>query len=121
VSADAPELRKVCFLLRIDPARREEYLAAHENVWPEMVQALRESGYRRYSLFLDDSGLLVGYFETEDAEATLATMAATDVAKRWSAMIGDLFLPVDERRPVDTVLPLLHAFDLDQQLIGQSA
>jgi len=108
--------QKVCFLLRIDPARIPDYLEHHERVWPEMLEALRDSGYRNYSIFVDESGLLVGYLETDDFDATLAAMSATDVNAAWGRHVGDMFLPVDEARPVDRVVPLRHAFDLDSAL-----
>ncbi len=41
-----------------------------------MLAALREAGWRNYSLFLREDGLLVGYLETDDFEAAQAAMAA---------------------------------------------
>lgn len=108
---------KVCFLLRIEQHRIPEYLAWHENVWPEMLEQLRDAGYRNYSIFIDDSGLLVGYLETDDFEATLAAMRSSEVNERWSAATGDMFVPVDAARPVDAVVALRQAFDLDAQLM----
>jgi L-rhamnose mutarotase len=113
--------QKICFLLRVDPLRIPDYLEHHERVWPEMLEALRESGYRNYSIFVDDSGLLVGYLETDDFEATLAAMSATDVNAAWGEFVGDMFLPVDAARPVGTIFPLRRAFDLDSALDGASA
>ena len=107
---------KVCFLLRIEPHRIPEYLAFHENVWPEMLEELRDAGYRNYSMFVDSSGLLVGYLETDDFAATLAAIQSTEVNARWSEATGDMFVPVDAQRPVDAVVALRHAFDLDAQL-----
>ena len=57
-------MNRVCFTLRVKPTVLEEYKAHHEQVWPEMLDALRRTGWHNYSLFLDDDGLLVGYFET---------------------------------------------------------
>ena len=114
-------MAKSCFLLRIDPARIPEYRDRHREVWPEMLDALQASGYRNYAVFLDESGLLVGYFEADDPAAAMAAMAATEVNARWSALLDELFLPVDDRRPVGTVTPLSLAFDLDAQLAGRPA
>ena len=68
-------MERVCFLLRVDPDRLDEYKERHRNVWPEMRQALRDAGWGNYSLFLGDDGLLVGYLETEDFEAAQRAMA----------------------------------------------
>jgi L-rhamnose mutarotase len=91
-------MERVCFLLRVRPDRLDEYRARHEAVWPEMQDALRATGWRNYSLFLDDDGLLVGYLETDDFDAAVAGMEATDVNARWQAEMAEFFeFPDGER------------------------
>ena len=68
-------MERVCFLLRVRPERLAEYKERHKAVWPDMLEALRETGWHNYSLFLRDDGLLVGYFETPDYQSALAGMA----------------------------------------------
>src|ERR1035437_7020136 len=65
-------LQRVCFLLHVRPDRLEEYKARHREGWPDMIRALRESGWSNYSLFLRPDGLLVGYLETSDFDLALA-------------------------------------------------
>jgi len=84
-------MERVCFLLRVRPERREEYKARHREVWPEMLDALREAGWRNYSLFLGEDGLLVGYVETDDFEAAQRAMAATEVNDRWQREMAEFF------------------------------
>jgi L-rhamnose mutarotase len=85
-------VERVCFLLRLKRDRIDDYLTAHEHVWPEMLDALRQAGWRNYSLFLNaEDGLVVGYFETDDHEAATAAMAATEVNDRWQATMADYF------------------------------
>jgi L-rhamnose mutarotase len=106
---------RVCFLLRIDPAHADDYVREHENIWPDMVTALENAGYRNYSLFLDPSGLLVGYFETDDAQASWQAMRDDPVGQRWSAHMNWMFLPVDADRPVGQLTALRHVFHLHTQ------
>jgi L-rhamnose mutarotase len=96
---------RVCFLLQVRPDRLEEYRERHAAVWPEMLDALRATGWRNYSLFLRDDGLLVGYLETDDFEAACAAMAETDVNARWQAEMAQFF-QLGEGRP-DTELQRL--------------
>ncbi|MBF0966371.1 MAG: L-rhamnose mutarotase, partial [Actinomyces bouchesdurhonensis] len=44
---------RACFLLRVRPEKLAEYADVHQRVWDEMLQALRDAGWRHYSLFLD--------------------------------------------------------------------
>jgi L-rhamnose mutarotase len=91
-------MERVCFLLRVRPDRLEAYKARHRAVWPEMLDALRATGWRNYSLFLDADGILVGYLETEDFERAVAAMEETDVNARWQAEMAEFFeLPSGER------------------------
>src|SRR4029453_2156820 len=59
-------MARYCFLLRVRPERMDEYRRRHAAVWPEMLRALADTGWRNYSLFLHDDGLLVGYVEAHD-------------------------------------------------------
>ncbi len=106
-------MERVCFLLRVRADRLEEYKAHHREVWPEMLDALRETGWRNYSLFLRDDGLLVGYLETDDFAMSQAGMDARDVNARWQAEMAELFeLPGDER-PDTGLVRLEEVFHLD--------
>lgn len=109
-------MRRYCFLLRIRPERLEEYRQRHRAVWPELLCALRDTGWTRYSLFLNDEGLLVGYVEATDLEASLAAMASLDVNQRWQAEMAEYIETPDGRRPDEAFLLLDEVFHLETQL-----
>ena len=85
---------RVVFTLQVRRDRLDEYRARHREVWPEMLAALREAGWRNYSLFLRPDGLLVGYLETDDFEAAQRRMAETDLNARWQADMAPFFEPL---------------------------
>ena len=89
---------RVCFQLQVRPDRMDEYRARHAAVWPDMLQALADTGWHNYSLFLRDDGLLIGYVETPSLAQAQAGMARTEVNARWQAEMAEFFaLPADER------------------------
>jgi L-rhamnose mutarotase len=106
-------MQRICFLLKIKADRMEEYKARHAAVWPDMQQALRETGWHNYSLFLRDDGMLVGYFETEDLEAARNGMAQREVNARWQADMAPFFEQLEGRRPDEGMLMLEEVFHLD--------
>ncbi len=105
-------MQRVCFLLKVRPDRLGEYRERHAAVWPEMLGALRETGWRNYSLFLRDDGLLVGYLETDDFEAARTAMAATEVNARWQAEMAPFFEDLGGR-PDEGMVALTEVFHLD--------
>ena len=85
---------RACFLLHLRPELVDEYLQAHEHVWPEVLEALSRSGWRNYSLFLRaEDGLVVGYCEADDFEAASAAMEREEVSARWEASVQRFFRP----------------------------
>jgi L-rhamnose mutarotase len=84
-------MERVCFLLKVRPERLAEYRERHGAVWPDMLAALRDAGWRNYSLFLRGDGMVVGYLETDDFAAARAAMDATEVNARWQADMAPFF------------------------------
>ncbi len=105
-------MQRICFVLQVKPERLEEYKVRHRSVWPEMLAALRETGWNNYSLFLRDDGLLVGYLETEDFERARAEMARREVNDRWQREMGDFFVHADGALPDRAMQPLPEVFHL---------
>ncbi len=103
---------RYCFRLRVKPERTAEYAARHAAVWPQMLAALRETGWRNYSLFLDDDGLLIGYVEADDLAAAQAAMAETEVNARWQAEMAEFFTGLDGRGPDEGFVLLTEVFHL---------
>src|SRR4051794_11100487 len=80
---ERPAMQRVAFVLKVKPDMIAEYRRRHAAVWPEMLQALRETGWHNYSLFMREDGLLFGYLETPDFDRAREEMAKRDVNARW--------------------------------------
>jgi L-rhamnose mutarotase len=83
------------FVLHVRPERIDDYLAAHRNVWPEMLEALHASGVRNYTIFRAGDSVF-GYFEADDLEASGRYLAAQEVCTRWQDSMAEL---LQERVP----------------------
>ncbi len=106
-------MQRVGFILQVKKEMLEDYKKHHENVWPEMLDALRRTGWRNYSLFLRDDGLLFGYFEAEESfEASLAGMEKEEINLKWQEFMGPYFESLSGR-PDENMLHLEEVFHLD--------
>jgi L-rhamnose mutarotase len=105
-------MKRVCFVLKVRSDRLEEYKRRHREVWPEMQQALRDTGWHNYSLFLRADGLLVGYVETEDFEHARQAMARLEVNRRWQSEMSSFFENPPGITPDQAMLPLEEVFHL---------
>ena len=105
--------RRVCFILHVKPDRLQEYKERHKNVWPEMLSALRDTGWSNYSLFLQADGTLVGYLETQDFAAALQGMSTREINARWQLTMADFFIGGDTTQADQQMLALEEVFHLD--------
>jgi L-rhamnose mutarotase len=85
-------MKRVGFLLKVKEDMLEEYKKRHEAVWPEMLDALRRTGWHNYSLFMREDGLLFGYFEAEESfQASLDGMDKEEINAKWQETMAPFF------------------------------
>jgi L-rhamnose mutarotase len=106
---------RYCFQLQVRPERMAEYVERHQAVWPDMQDALRATGWRNYSLFLREDGLLIGYVESDDLAASQAAMARTEVNARWQAEMAPFFTGIDGGPPDEGFRLLTEVFHLVEE------
>jgi L-rhamnose mutarotase len=105
-------MQRVCFVLHVKTELLAEYKERHRAVWPEMISALRETGWNNYSLFLRPDGLLIGYLETEDFERARAGMASREVNERWQREMSRFFVQSQGLLPDRAMAPLEEVFHI---------
>ncbi len=106
-------MKRIGFLLKVKQDKLAAYKAHHETVWPEMLDALRRTGWHNYSLFLRDDGLLFGYFEADESfQASLDGMAREEINQRWQDFMAPYFEGVGQHAD-KMMVELEEVFHLD--------
>jgi L-rhamnose mutarotase len=100
---------RAAFVLQVRPDKIDEYVRAHREVWPEMLDALREAGIRNYTIFRDGYRMF-GYFESDDLAASARHVAAQPVSTRWQDAMAEL---LEQRVPDEGPSSLEEIFRLD--------
>lgn len=106
-------MQRIGFLLKVKPGMMDEYKRRHKQVWPEMLDALRETGWHNYSIFIREDGMLFGYVETPDFAAARAGMATKEVNARWQTEMAPFFEGIGGKHADDSFIVLEEVFHLD--------
>lgn len=78
------------FRMKIPAEHAGEYTKRHDEIWPELVEALKGAGISDYSIFLDEtSGDLFALMHVEDM-SRLNELANLPVMKKWWAANTDI-------------------------------
>jgi L-rhamnose mutarotase len=107
-------MKRIGFLLKVKESMIEEYKARHAAVWPEMLDALRRTGWHNYSLFMAKDGLLFGYFETPDSLAAATEgMSKEEVNARWQESMAPFFENIAGKHADEGLIELEQVFYLE--------
>ncbi len=87
---------RACFYLRIFPGTEAEYDRRHAEIWPELVDEIRESGLRNFSGFR--RGTDVWYFtEGEpDVKTAFAAHGPKPGNQRWNHYFRDIIAQITD-------------------------
>ncbi len=89
-------MAKIGFRLKVKEGRQEEYIKAHQNVFPQLLEEVRSSGIHNYSIFIDGQDLFL-YCEIEGGLEEFVSawkkIQATDISKQWSEEMSKLLEP----------------------------
>jgi L-rhamnose mutarotase len=98
------------FRMQLKPGTVDEYRRRHDQIWPELREALSGAGIRDYSIFLDPQTLaLFAVFKFED-ERALDSLPSQQVMQRWWESMVPLMSVKSDNRPVEW--PLEQVFHL---------
>lgn len=97
------------FRMRLNPGMEAEYRRRHDEIWPELVDLLRNAGVSDYSIHLDrETNILFGILRrTEDHR--MDSLPDHPVMQRWWAHMADLMECHPGNEPVVSALvPMFH-------------
>ena len=76
----------------IKEGSRDEYIRRHREIWPELVEVLKQAGICNYSIWEQD-GQLIGYYECEQGcEYAARIQAESPVVDRWNEFMKDILI-----------------------------
>ena len=107
-------MKRIASVIGLEPEHREEYLAYHRAVWPEVLATLTECNVHNYSIYRHGD-LLFAYFEYtgDDYEADMAKMAADPATQRWWSVQEKLQTRLPGTPDGDQWLEIPEIFHLD--------
>ena len=107
-------MKRVGFTFKVRQDKLLEYKEHHQAVWPEMLDALRRTGWHNYSIFAREDGLLFGYFETpESLQAAQAGMSKEEINKKWQDFMAPYFENLSGAHADESMVELEQVFHLD--------
>lgn len=97
------------FRMQLKPGVVDEYKRRHDEIWPELADAITAAGIYDYSIFLDEETLSL-FAVLKLREPNLRdTLPEAPVMRRWWDHMAPLMEVQPDNRPVEwPLVPLFH-------------
>ena len=99
---------RIAFRMNLFPGQAAEYEKRHDEIFPELTQALRDAGVSDYTIWLDpEDNHLFGILTRTD-DHTMDKLPDTEIMKRWWKHMADIMETNPDNVPVQ--VPLKRVF-----------
>ena len=86
--------------MKLKPGTVAEYQRRHDEIWPELSEAIRAAGISDYSIFLDERTLTLFAVQKQGEPNTAANLPQLPVVQRWWASMAPLMEVNPDNSPV---------------------
>lgn len=97
--------------MKLKPGCRQEYKRRHDEIWPDLVSALKEAGISDYSIFLDEETHILFAVQKLEDDHDADRLPELEVMQRWWEHMADLMEVEEDHSPVE--VELKEMFHLD--------
>lgn len=95
---------RIAFRMNLNPGQAAEYRKRHDEIFPELAQALRDAGVSDYTIWLDpETNALFATLIRTDGH-TMDALPSTAIVKRWWAFMADVMETRPDNVPVQVEL-----------------
>ena len=97
-------MEQIAFKMFLNPDQAEVYKKRHDEIWPELVDILKEAGISDYSIYLDrETNVLFGTLIRIDNH-NMEDLPNKNIMKKWWIYMADIMLTYPNNEPVVTEL-----------------
>ena len=97
-------MQQLAFKMKLFPGKAQEYKKRHDEIWPELVALLKESGISDYYIYLDEeTNILFGTYKVVDIDA-LQVLPQNPVMQKWWQHMSDIMESNTDHSPVSSSL-----------------
>lgn len=98
------------FKMKLNDGQRAEYERRHDEIWPELSEALKLAGVINYTIHLDPETNILFAHMVRRIDHTLDALPETALMKKWWAFMADIMETLPNNEPVAT--PLIPVFEM---------
>jgi L-rhamnose mutarotase len=104
-------MKRVAFKMYLNEGQKAEYKKRHDEIWPELLRLLKDSGVSEYSVFLDEETNILFAFQKVAGDGGSQDLGQTEIVQKWWKFMSDIMKTNPDHSPV--TIPLEEVFYME--------
>lgn len=104
-------MERSAFKMKLYKGFEEEYKKRHDEIWPELKEAISKAGVTDYSIYLDEETGTLFAFRRLTEDNTAGNLANNPIVRKWWDYMADVMETNPDNSPVSA--PLREVFHMD--------
>ena len=97
-------MKRVGFKMKLKPGFKQEYIKRHNEVWPEIVKLIKDSGISEYSIFLDEETNILFGIQNVSGETSSQGLGSVEIQQKWWDYMADIMETNPDHSPITVFL-----------------
>jgi len=103
-------MEQIGFRMQLNAGQADEYRRRHDEIWPELIELLQESGVSDYSIFLHDATNSLFAVLRRTPDHKMDKLPLEPIMQRWWEHMADIMASHSNNEPI--VEPMERVFHL---------
>ena len=104
-------MEKIAFVMTLLADNQAEYKKRHDEIWPELIVALKSAGVSDYSIFFEKESNKLFAVLRRTPTHTMEQLPLDPIVKKWWAFMADIMETNPDNSPLSN--PIDQVFHLD--------
>ncbi|MEN8771572.1 MAG: L-rhamnose mutarotase [Glaciecola sp.] len=102
-------MEKIAFVMTLIPGHANEYQKRHDEIWPELVIALKDAGVSDYSIFLEHQSNKLFAVLKRSEDHKMDQLPLEPIVKKWWEFMSDIMETNPDNSPcVNSIEQVFH-------------
>ena len=104
-------MEKYAFKMKLNQGEVAEYTHRHDEIWPELIQLLKDAGVSDYSIYLDEETHILFAVLWRENNHAMDELPLDPIMQKWWLHMRDIMETNGDNSPV--AVPLTPVFHMD--------
>jgi L-rhamnose mutarotase len=81
----------ICEMMKLKPENVKDYIEMHNNTWPELIKAIKDSGFVEEYIYILDN-LVIVIMKCEDFKKSCKILLDKEIFQKWTTKVRSMLM-----------------------------